>query len=299
MIGDSSLVHLRKFSEELPGNIIAKLEGYNPGWSVKDRIGKAMIEAAERDGLLKEGGTIIEPTSGNTGIGLAIVAAVKGYHLILTMPSSMSVERRKMLINLGAELVLTDANLGMPGAIEEAEMLIKNIPGSFMPQQFNNPANPQVHYDTTGPEIWKDTEGKVDIFIAGVGTGGTVSGAGGFLKEKNPDIQIIAIEPEESPVLSGGKMGPHMIQGIGAGFIPGAYNAGVVDEVIQIESHAAIKTGKELGTLEGLLVGISSGAAALAARQVAGRPENQDKNIVVIQPDTGERYISTLLFHHD
>lgn len=299
MIGETSLLHLGKFSEGLPGNIIAKLEGYNPGWCVKDRIGKAMIEAAERDGSLKEGGTIIEPTSGNTGIGLAIVAAVKGYHLILTMPSSMSVERRKLLINLGAELVLTDANLGMPGAIEEAEMLIKNIPGSFMPQQFNNPANPQVHYETTGPEIWRDTEGKVDAFIAGVGTGGTVSGVGQFLKEKNPDIKIIAVEPEESPVLSGGKMGPHMIQGIGAGFIPGAYNADVVDEVIQIESHAAIKTGKELGTLEGLLVGISSGAAALAARQVASRPEYQDKNIVVVQPDTGERYISTLLFYHD
>lgn len=299
MIGNTSLVRLDKFGVGLPGNIIGKLEGYNPGWSVKDRIGKAMIEAAERDGLLKEGGTIVEPTSGNTGIGLAITAAVKGYKIILTMPSSMSVERRKLLINLGAELVLTDGHLGIPGAIEEAEMLHGKIKGSFMPQQFSNPANPQVHYDTTGPEIWKDLEGKVDVFIAGVGTGGTVSGTGKFLKEKNPNVQIIAVEPEESPVLSGGEMGPHMIQGIGAGFIPGAYNADVVDEVIQIESQAAIRAAKELGKSEGLIVGISSGAAALAAKQVAARSENAGKNIVVIQPDTGERYISTLLFYQD
>ncbi|MGY8692687.1 MAG: cysteine synthase A [Verrucomicrobiia bacterium] len=299
MVGNTSLVRLDKFGAGLHGNIIGKLEGYNPGWSVKDRIGKAMIEAAERDGLLKEGGTIIEPTSGNTGIGLAITAAVKGYKLILTMPSSMSVERRKLLINLGAELVLTDGHLGIPGAIEEAEMLNGKIKGSFMPQQFSNPANPQVHYDTTGPEVWKDLEGEVDVFIAGVGTGGTVSGTGKFLKEKNPNVQIIAVEPEESPVLSGGEMGPHMIQGIGAGFIPGAYNADVVDEVIQIESQAAIRAAKELGKSEGLIVGISSGAAALAAKQVAARPENAGKNIVVIQPDTGERYISTLLFYQD
>lgn len=299
MVGNTSLVRLDKFGAGLHGNIIGKLEGYNPGWSVKDRIGKAMIEAAERDGLLKEGGTIIEPTSGNTGIGLAITAAVKGYKLILTMPSSMSVERRKLLINLGAELVLTDGHLGIPGAIEEAEMLNGKIKGSFMPQQFSNPANPQVHYDTTGPEVWKDLEGEVDVFIAGVGTGGTVSGTGKFLKEKNPNVQIIAVEPEESPVLSGGEMGPHMIQGIGAGFIPGAYNADVVDEVIQVESQAAIRAAKELGKSEGLIVGISSGAAALAAKQVADRPENAGKNIVVIQPDTGERYISTLLFYQD
>lgn len=299
MVGNTSLVRLDKFGAGLHGNIIGKLEGYNPGWSVKDRIGKAMIEAAERDGLLQEGGTIIEPTSGNTGIGLAITAAVKGYKLILTMPSSMSVERRKLLINLGAELVLTDGHLGIPGAIEEAEMLNGKIKGSFMPQQFSNPANPQVHYDTTGPEVWKDLEGEVDVFIAGVGTGGTVSGTGKFLKEKNPNVQIIAVEPEESPVLSGGEMGPHMIQGIGAGFIPGAYNADVVDEVIQVESQAAIRAAKELGKSEGLIVGISSGAAALAAKQVADRPENAGKNIVVIQPDTGERYISTLLFYQD
>ncbi len=299
MIGNSSLVRLDKFGAGLPGNIIGKLEGYNPGWSVKDRIGKAMIEAAERDGELKEGGTIIEPTSGNTGIGLAIAAAVKGYKIILTMPSSMSVERRKLLINLGAELVLTDGHLGMPGAIAEAEMLNEKIKGSFMPKQFENPANPQVHYDTTGPEIWRDLDGEVDIFIAGVGTGGTVSGTGKFLKEQKPDIQVIAVEPEESPVLSGGEMGPHMIQGIGAGFVPGAYDGNVVDEIIQIESQAAIRTSKELGKKEGLIAGISSGAAALAAKQVAARPENEGKNIVVMQPDTGERYVSTLLFYQD
>ena len=299
LIGNTSLVYLSRFSHGLPGRIIGKLEGYNPGWCVKDRIGLSMIEAAESDGSLAEGGTIIEPTSGNTGIGLAMTAAVKGYHIILTMPSSMSVERRKMLINLGAELVLTDADLGMPGAIEEAEMLTRNIPGGFMPQQFNNPANPQVHYDTTGPEIWRDSGGRVDIFVAGVGTGGTVAGAGRYLKEKNPDLEVVAVEPDESPVLSGGKMGPHMIQGIGAGFIPQVYDGDIVDEVIRIDSHEAIKTAQKLGTAEGLLVGISSGAAALAAYRVARRPENRGKNIVVMQPDTGERYISTLLFYHD
>lgn len=299
MIGNTSLVRLDRFGEGLPGSILGKLEGYNPGWCVKDRIGLSMVEAAEKDGSLKAGGTIVEPTSGNTGIGLALTAAVKGYHLILTMPSSMSVERRKLLIHLGAELVLTDADLGMPGAIEEAQMLNEKIKGSFMPQQFSNPANPQVHYDSTGPEIWKDTQGKVDIFIAGVGTGGTVSGAGKYLKEQNPKIQVIAVEPEESPVLSGGQMGPHMIQGIGAGFIPSAYDASVVDEVIQIDSFSAIKAAKEMGKTEGLIVGISSGAAALAAKQVASRSENEGKTIVVMQPDTGERYISTLLFYQD
>ena len=299
MIGNTALVRMDKFGAGLPGNIIGKLEGYNPGWSVKDRIGKAMIEAAEKDGSLKPGGTIIEPTSGNTGIGLAIAAAVKGYPIILTMPSSMSVERRKLLLNLGAELVLTDADLGIPGAIEEANTLVGKIKDSWMPQQFSNPANPRIHYETTGPEIWDAAEGNVDIFIAGVGTGGTISGAGKFLKEKNPAIQVIAVEPEESPVLSGGDMGPHMIQGIGAGFIPDAYNRNVVDEIIQIDSQDAIKTAQRVAKTEGLIVGISSGAAALAAQRVASRPENEGKNIVVIQPDTGERYISTLLFYHD
>ena len=277
------MVRLDRFGAELPGKLLAKLEGYNPGWC----------------GKLKEGATIVEPTSGNTGIGLALTAAVKGYHLILTMPASMSVERRKLLIHLGAELVLTDADLGMPGAIDEARSLNSNIGGSFMPQQFSNPANPQVHYESTGPEIWRDTKGKIDIFVSGVGTGGTISGAGKFLKEQDPNIQVIAVEPEESPVLSGGKMGPHMIQGIGAGFIPEAYNSDVVDEVIQVGSMAAIETAKSLGKAEGLIVGISSGAAAEAAKQVAGRPENAGKTIVLMQPDTGERYISTLLFYQD
>lgn len=299
MIGNTSMVRLDRFGVELPGKILAKLEGYNPGWCIKDRIGLSMIEAAEKDGTLKEGATIVEPTSGNTGIGLALTAAVKGYHLILTMPSSMSVERRKLLIHLGAELVLTDADLGMPGAIDEARSLNSNIGGSFMPQQFSNPANPQVHYESTGPEIWRDTKGEIDVFVSGVGTGGTISGAGKYLKEQNPNIQIIAVEPEESPVLSGGKMGPHMIQGIGAGFVPEAYNGDVVDEVIQIDSMAAIETAKSLGKTEGLVVGISSGAAAEAAKQVAERPENAGKTIVVMQPDTGERYISTLLFYQD
>ena len=299
MIGNTSMVRLDRFGAELLGKLLAKLEGYNPGWCVKDRIGLSMIEAAERDGRLKEGATIVEPTSGNTGIGLALTAAVKGYHLILTMPSSMSVERRKLLIHLGAELVLTDADLGMPGAIDEARSLNSNIRGSYMPQQFSNPANPQVHYESTGPEIWRDTKGDIDIFVSGVGTGGTISGAGKYLKEQNPNIQVIAVEPEESPVLSGGKMGPHMIQGIGAGFIPEAYNGDVVDEVIQVDSMVAIETAKSLGKTEGLVVGISSGAAAEAAKQVAGRSENAGKTIVVMQPDTGERYISTLLFYQD
>ena len=299
LIGNTPLVRLNKISKDLPGNIIAKMESFNPGQSVKDRIGKAMIEAAEKDGSLKPGGTIIEPTSGNTGIGLALNAAIKGYHLILTMPASMSIERRKLLMQLGAEIVLTDSEEGMPGAIEEAEMLIEQIPGSIMPQQFNNPANPQVHYDTTGPEIWEATDGKVDIFVAGVGTGGTISGTGKYLKEQNKDIQIVAIEPIESPVLTGGKMGPHMIQGIGAGFIPENYHAQYVDEVITVESRESIECAQKLAKVEGILGGISSGASLLAAIVIAKRPENQDKNIVCILPDTGERYISTLLFYKD
>ena len=299
LIGRTPLVRLTKYSEGLPAEIIAKVESFNPSWSVKDRIGRAMIEAAERDGLLKEGGTIIEPTSGNTGIGLAMTAAVKGYHIILTMPASMSMERRKLLMQLGAELVLTDSELGIPGAIEEAKMLCEKIEGSFMPQQFSNPANPQVHYDTTGPEIWESTKGEIDIFISGVGTGGTVSGTGRYLKEKNPDIEVIAIEPKESPVLSGGKMGPHFIQGIGAGFIPENYHGQYVDEVICVDGRKSMGEAKKVAKLEGMLVGVSSGAAALASYQVASRPENKGKKIVAIFPDTGERYISTLLFHKD
>ncbi len=299
LIGKTPLLRLNRFGKDLPGCIVGKLESFNPGSSVKDRIGKAMVEAGERDGVLKTGGTIIEPTSGNTGIGLALAAVVKGYQLILTMPSSMSVERRKMLLALGAELVLTDSELGMLGAIEEANTLRDQIPGAFMPQQFNNPANPQVHFDTTGPEIWDATQGKVDVFISGVGTGGTISGAGKYLKSQNPKIQVIAVEPAESPVLSGGKMGPHMIQGIGAGFIPSVYDESVVDEVIQVESQESIKAAKEIALSEGLVVGISSGAAALAAKRVATRPESGGKTIVVMLPDTGERYVSTLLFYND
>jgi cysteine synthase A len=298
LIGNTPLVRLSRFAEGVDAQIIGKLEAANPGSSVKDRIGLAMIEAAERDGLLKPGGTIVEPTSGNTGIGLAVAAAVKGYRLILTMPSSMSVERRKLLVALGAEIVLTDGEFGMPGAIEEAQILVEEL-GAFMPQQFNNPANPDVHYRTTGPEIWRDTNGQVDIFVAGVGTGGTVSGAGRYLKEQNPDIQVIAVEPIESPVLTGGEMGPHMIQGIGAGFIPRNYDADVVDEVVTVESQESIEASKEIALNEGLLVGISAGANALAAKRIGERPENAGKQIVTVLCDTGERYVSTLLFYED
>lgn len=299
LIGNTPLVRLRRFSSSGGAEILAKVEAFNPGSSVKDRIGLAMIEAAERDGHLAPGATIIEPTSGNTGIGLALVAAIKGYHMILTMPDSMSVERRKLLRALGAEIVLTDGKQGMLGAMETARRLAERIPGSFVPGQFENPANPEVHYRTTGPEIWRDTEGRVDFFVAGVGTGGTVTGSGRFLKERNPDLRVIAVEPAESAVLSGEMAGSHMIQGIGAGFIPAVLDRSVVDEVIRVESLDAIKAARELSRSEGLLVGISSGAAAAAARIVAGRPESADKRVVVVLPDTAERYISTLLFYED
>ena len=299
LITHTPLLRLGRYGADLPCTLIAKIEAFNPGWSVKDRIGLAMIESAEKDGTLKPGGTIVEPTSGNTGIGLAMVAAVKGYRIILTMPSSMSIERRKILQALGAELVLTEGHKGMPGAIAAATDLLTEIPGGFMPQQFQNPANPQMHYRTTGPEIWNTTQGKVDIFISGVGTGGTISGAGAYLKEQNPRIKIVAVEPEESPVLSGGKMGPHMIQGIGAGFVPGVYRTDLVDEVVRVNSFESIDAGKEFARKEGIICGISSGAAVCAARKIALQPENAGKNIVIIMPDIGERYVSTLLFYED
>ena len=299
LIGNTPLLKMSRFAPDVDAEILGKIEAFNPGGSVKDRIALAMIERAEKDGLLKEGSTIVEPTSGNTGIGLSWVAAVKGYRIILTMPESMSVERRKILQGLGAELVLTPAQKGMEGAVEQALSLCEKLPGSFMPQQFNNPANPNIHYRTTAEEIWRDTDGGVDIFVAAVGTGGTLAGTGRFLKEKNPAVQVIAVEPEESPVLSGGEGGPHMIQGIGAGFIPDNYDASVVDEIIKVTSTDAIDTAKKITRCEGLMVGISAGANARAALQVAGRPENRGKKIVTIMCDTGERYLSTLLYYED
>lgn len=299
LVGDTPLLALNRFGAGLPAKVVAKLEAFNPGWSVKDRIGLAMIEAAERDGRLKPGGTIVEPTSGNTGIGLAMVAAVRGYHCMLTMPSSMSIERRKVLQALGAELVLTDGHKGMPGAIAAAQELCGRLPGAFMPQQFDNPANPQVHYRTTGPEIWKALKGRLDVFVSGVGTGGTISGAGAYLKEQNPALKVVAVEPEESPVLSGGRMGPHLIQGIGAGFIPGVYRGDLVDDIVKVNSFDAIEAGKEFARTEGIICGISSGAAACAARVLARRPEYAGKTIVAMMPDIGERYVSTLLFYED
>ncbi len=299
LIGNTPLVRLRRFGASSGAEILVKVEAFNPGSSVKDRIGLAMIEAAERDGKLKPGSTIIEPTSGNTGIGLALVAAIRGYHVILTMPDSMSVERRKLLRSLGAEIVLTDGKQGMVGAMGVANSLAEKIEGSFVPQQFDNPANPDVHFRTTGPEIWRDTGGKLDFFVAGVGTGGTISGAGRYLKAQDPKVRVVAVEPTESAVISGGEAGSHMIQGLGAGFIPGNLDTAVVDEVIQIESLDAIKAAKELARSEGLLVGISSGAAAAAALVVAAKPENRGKRVVAVLPDTAERYISTLLFYED
>ena len=301
LIGKTPLLELGKFSQQkgIETPIVAKIEYFNPGGSVKDRIALAMIEDAEKSGELKPGATIIEPTSGNTGVGLALVSAVKGYHLILTMPETMSVERRNLVKAYGAEVVLTPGTEGMKGAIRKAEELRDNTPGAIILQQFENKANPAKHYATTGPEIWEQTEGKVDIFVAGVGTGGTVSGIGKALKEKNPDVRIIAVEPKTSPVLNGGQSGPHKIQGIGAGFIPATYNADVVDEVYDVDNDDAIRTGRELAQQEGLLVGISSGAAAYAASQIALRPENKGKRIVVLLPDTGERYLSTVLYAFD
>ncbi|MCI6476549.1 MAG: cysteine synthase A [Bacteroidales bacterium] len=301
LIGKTPLLELGKFSQQkgIETPIVAKIEYFNPGGSVKDRIALAMIEDAEKSGTLKPGATIIEPTSGNTGVGLALVSAVKGYHLILTMPETMSVERRNLVKAYGAEVVLTPGTEGMKGAIRKAEELRDNTPGAIILQQFENKANPAKHYATTGPEIWEQTEGKVDIFVAGVGTGGTVSGIGKALKEKNPDVRIIAVEPKTSPVLNGGQSGPHKIQGIGAGFIPATYNGDVVDEVYDVDNDDAIRTGRELAQQEGLLVGISSGAAAYAASQIALRPENKGKRIVVLLPDTGERYLSTVLYAFD
>ena len=301
LIGKTPLVELNRYSKfrgvETP--IIAKVEFFNPGGSVKDRIGLAMIEAAEKDGKLKPGATIIEPTSGNTGVGLALVSAIKGYKLILTMPETMSVERRNLVKAYGAEVRLTSGKDGMPGAIKAAEELRDVTPGSVILEQFENPANPKKHYETTGQEVWNDTDGKVDIFIAGVGTGGTVSGIGKALKEKNPNIKIIAVEPLSSPVLHGGASGPHKIQGIGAGFIPRTYNPDFVDEVFDVENDDAILAGRQLAQQEGLLVGISSGAAAFAATEIAKRPENKGKTIVTLLPDTGERYLSTVLYAFD
>lgn len=298
LVGNTPLLELNNYSKNkgLRAHVIVKLEYFNPAGSVKDRVALAMIEDAETKGLLKPGATIIEPTSGNTGVGLAFVAAAKGYKLVLTMPDTMSMERRNLLKALGAELVLTPGADGMKGAIARAEELQASTPGSLILQQFDNQANPAVHERTTGQEIWQDTDGKVDIFVAGVGTGGTVSGVGTALKKHNPKIQVVAVEPEDSPVLSGGKPGSHKIQGIGAGFIPKNYNSAVVDGILQVSNDDAIRTGRELAKYEGLLVGISSGAVVSAATQLAQLPENEGKNIVVLLPDTGERYLSTLLY---
>lgn len=301
LIGKTPLVALNKYSafRGLKTPLVAKVEFFNPGGSVKDRIALGMVEAAEKDGTLKPGATIIEPTSGNTGVGLALVAAVKGYKLILTMPETMSMERRNLVKAYGAKVELTPGKDGMNGAIKAAEKLRDSIEGAVILGQFTNPANPQKHYDTTAVELWNDTDGDIDIFVAGVGTGGTLSGIGKYLKEKNPNIKIVAVEPSESPVLSGGKSGPHKIQGIGAGFIPQTYHAEVVDEILTVDNDDAIRTGRQLAQQEGLLVGISSGAAAFAAAELALRPENKDKKIVTLLPDTGERYLSTALYAFD
>lgn len=301
LIGNTPLLELQKFSafKGLETPITVKVEFFNPGGSVKDRIALAMIEDAEKKGILKPGATIIEPTSGNTGVGLALVSAVRGYHLILTMPETMSIERRNLVKAYGAEVRLTPGKDGMSGAIKAANELRDSIPGSVILQQFENPANPQRHYETTGQEIWNQTEGKIDIFVAGVGTGGTISGVARALKEKNPNVKVVAVEPASSAVLSGNPSGPHKIQGIGAGFVPKTYAGEYIDEILPVENDAAILTGRQLAQQEGLLVGISSGAAAFAASEIAKRPENKGKKIVALLPDTGERYLSTVLYAFD
>ena len=300
LIGKTPLLELTHIEAEqqLGAKLLAKLEYLNPAGSVKDRIGKAMIDDAEAKGILKPGSVIIEPTSGNTGIGLASVAAARGYRIIIVMPETMSVERRQIMQAYGAELVFTDGTKGMKGAIEKADELAREIPNSFVPGQFVNPANPKAHYESTGPEIWEDTDGKVDIFVAGVGTGGTLTGTGRYLKERNPHIKVVAVEPASSPVLSKGVAGPHKIQGIGAGFVPQVLDTKIYDEIITVDNDDAFAAGKLVGRKEGILVGISAGAAVWAAMELAKRPENLGKNIVVLLPDTGDRYLSTPLFHN-